>query len=184
QGFACLLRRDLTDPAGLLGGSAQVRQRRRRRRGGSCRFRRGRRRRLRGRFGRRLLGFRGGEHILLADASADAGTLHCRQVNVVLGGERSHQRGDIRATIARRRLRHGLGLRFRFGLGFRLGLGDRLWLGFGFRFRLGFGDRLWLGFRFWLRLGRRLFGRRSAFVADLGELAADGDRVVLLGGDG
>src|SRR6185295_16368544 len=72
--------------------------------------------------------------------------------------------------------------------GFWLGLGDRLWLGFWFRFWLGFGDRLWLGFRFRLRLGfrlgRRLFGRRSAFFTDLGELAADGDRVVLLGGDG
>ena len=132
-----------------------------------------------------LLGLGGGEHVLLADAAADAGALDRGQVDAVLRGQLAHQRGDVRAAvgatgIGRGRRGRRRGFRLRLGLGFRLRLGLRLrpWapasgsalgsgFGLGLRFGLGFG------------LGRR--GR--ALGADLGELAADGDGVVLLGGD-
>ena len=94
QGFARLLRGDLPDPVGLLGGAAQMRQSR-------C----GRRRLLGGGTGLRgggrcgglgsLLGLRRRQHVLLADPPADAGSLHRGEVNVVLRGEFPHQRGHI-----------------------------------------------------------------------------------------
>ena len=91
-------------------------------------------------FGGSLLGLGSGEHVLLADAAADTGALDCREVDVVLGGQFSHQRGDV-----------GTGLPGRGGGGFRLGFGLRLGLGLFLRFRLGF--RLRLGFGFGSGLG-------------------------------
>ncbi len=66
----------------------------RRRSGGSGRSRSGR-------GGLRGLG--GGEDVLLADTTADAGALDGAQVDAVLGGELAHQRGDVRAVVGGRR---------------------------------------------------------------------------------
>src|SRR6478735_5311753 len=56
--------------------------------------------------GRRLAGV---EHVLLADAAPDAGALHRRQVDAVLGRELADQRGHVAGAVGLGRRGSGLG---------------------------------------------------------------------------
>ncbi|ERN45266.1 ABC transporter ATPase [Prescottella equi NBRC 101255 = C 7] len=176
QRFAGLDGRDLTDPVDLLRGATQVREFRTHTRGrgggrsggsgGGC-SRSG---------GGSLGGVGGGEDVLLADASTDARARDLRQVDVVVGGELAHERGDVRRVVGRLGRCGGrcgsssgggrCGSRSRSSSG-----GSRGGLGCGRLGGLGCGSRSGRG-----------SGRRSS-GADDGELAAHVDDVVLLRAD-
>jgi hypothetical protein len=202
----------LTRPGHLLGRPAQPRGGRRSLGGRRWRGQRGgrrgrslwcgclllRRSRRRG----RLLGPRGLQDVLLADAAADARAVDGGQVDVVLARQLAHERRDVRAVS--RRSAGGLGLRCRSLLLRRgcllLRRGCLLLLGSGRRpgrcllrgGPLRLGGRLGLGFGLCLRrLGRRLLGLglaarvrgRLALLGDDRKLGSDLDGLVLGDGD-
>ena len=179
QRLAGAQRRDLTDPVGFLGGSAQLGElrahtlgrRTARLLGGLART-----------GGRTALG--GREHVLLADPAADAGALDLREIDALFLGDLAHERRHVRRASAGRRLggsrragRLGLrGHRLLRSRGLRLFL--RLWLLLFLGFCLG---RLGLfGLLLLVLLG---LGASGASRTDHGELAADIDGVVLIGED-
>src|SRR5690606_23439288 len=133
------------------------------------------------------------QDVLLADAAADAGALHRRQVHVVLGGELADQRRDVGGVPGRglggrrgrrpRRRRGRLLLGGRRPRGGRRGLLRRLLPRLGLRGRsllrggLLRGGLLGLG-------GRGLAaGRRLALIPDDRQFGADLDGLVLGDGD-